>query len=360
MKRVSLDHPVIGLGVLTALLLAGCTDYVGEREHQARVEVAEYIGWIRAKADARDETIREIGSVKVGRLKQGEEATIPLEVTGAHEALVIAACDQQCDDLDLRVVTTDGRLIGLDEDEDELPRVHIEAGKTNALLLRVRMPRCKGSSCWFAISQFEYEDYAGGLGTCFAVSPDGLLMTAMHVVDGASKVTVVFPDGRRGAATVLRRSKDNDLALLRTTLATPVWLPLASAAEITVGMQAFTVGFPSPRMLGSEVKFTEGNISALSGFDEEPTLMQMSIPIQPGNSGGPVLSYSGRLLGVVEATVDSDTNGTPMQLTNFARNARVAALLLPSQATLPSIAPARTREQAVERALKAVCQVKAE
>jgi hypothetical protein len=351
-----------GAGVAAAfvVVLVGCTNYVGESEYQARLEVASYSGWIRAKADARDETLREIGKVEAGRLKQGDEVTLPLEVTGAHEAVIIAACDDHCSDLDLRVVTDDGRLIGLDEEDDDYPRVEIDAGKTNSLKLRVRMVMCTSSSCSFAFSQLEYEDYAGGSGTCFAVSPDGLLMTSLHVVDGASKISVVFPDGRRGEATLLRRSKDNDLAVLRANIATPVWLPLAAGSEIIVGMQAFTAGFPSPRMLGSEVKFTEGNISSLSGYDEEPTLMQVSIPIQPGNSGGPVLSYSGRVLGVIEASVDADSNGTPMQLTNFARNARVAALLLPSQTKLPTLAPPRSREQAVERALKAVCQVKAE
>ncbi len=351
-----------GAGVAAAfvVVLVGCTNYVGESEYQARLEVASYSGWIRAKADARDETLREVGKVEAGRLKQGDEVTLPLEVTGAHEAVIIAACDDHCSDLDLRVVTDDGRLIGLDEEDDDYPRVEIDAGKTNSLKLRVRMVTCTSSSCSFAFSQLEYEDYAGGSGTCFAVSPDGLLMTSLHVVDGASKISVVFPDGRRGEATLLRRSKDNDLAVLRANIATPVWLPLAAGSEIIVGMQAFTVGFPSPRMLGSEVKFTEGNISSLSGYDEEPTLMQVSIPIQPGNSGGPVLSYSGQVLGVIEASVDADSNGTPMQLTNFARNARVAALLLPSQTKLPTITPPRSREQAVERALKAVCQVKAE
>jgi len=125
-------------------------------------------------------------------------------------------------------------------------------------------------------------------------------------------------------------------------------------------MRALTVGFPSPGMLGSEVKFTEGSVSSLSGFDEESTLLQVSIPIQHGNSGGPVMSYSGRVLGVIEASIDEDGEGNPMQHTNFARNARVASLLLPSQLSLPRLPAPATREEAVARAMKAVCQVEVE
>ena len=345
--------------LLLCLSLAGCDGYVGASEHQARLQIADYEGWIRAKADSRDERIREIGNVQVGSLRHGEETSIPLDVTGAHRALVIAACDRECADLDLRVVTSDGRLIGLDEEEDDYPSVSLDSTeKPNKLLLRVRMPRCSGVACSFAVAQFEYDDYSGGSGTCFAVSPNGLLLTSLHVVEEASEIKVAFPDGRQGGATILRRSHDNDLAVLRTNVPTPVWLPLGGTADISVGMPAFTVGFPSPGMLGTEAKFTEGSVSSLSGFDEESTLLQVSIPIQHGNSGSPVLSYSGRVLGIIESAIEQDGQGNPMQLTNFARNARIAALLLPSQLSLPTpVAPA-SREQVVARAMKAVCQVK--
>lgn len=351
----------LALLAIAAALLSGCDAYIETSEHQARLQVADYQGWIRAKADSRDEKIREIGNVIVGKLRHGEETLIPLDITGAHRALVIASCDRQCADLDLRVVTDDGRLIGLDEDDDDYPRVFVgSTDKPNKLMLRIRMPTCSAQACSYAVAQFEYDDYLGGSGTCFAVSPDGLLLTSLHVVEDASDIKVAFPDGRRGTATILRRSHDTDLAVLRTSVPTPAWLPLGSTADITVGTPAFTVGFPSPGMLGSEAKFTAGSVSSLSGFDEESTLLQVSIPIQRGNSGSPVLSYSGRVLGVIEASIEEDGEGNPMQLTNFARNARVAALLLPSQLSLPTTPVLRSREQAVARAMKAVCQIKVE
>jgi S1-C subfamily serine protease len=133
-------------------------------------------------------------------VEQGEETTIPLELTGAHEGMVIGTCDRACSDLDLRVVTADGRLMNLDEGEDDTPMVEVEAGTTNKLLLKVRMPACSASTCTFAISQHQYDDPVTGTGTCFAVSPSGLLMTSYHVIDTAKKITVVFPDGRSGQA----------------------------------------------------------------------------------------------------------------------------------------------------------------
>jgi hypothetical protein len=349
------------IAVWTATLcLAGCDTFVGTGEHEARLHMADYSGWIRAKADSRDRTIREIGTVQVGRLRQGQETTIALDVTGAHDATIIGACDEACSDLDLRLVTEDGRLIDLDEDDDATPRVAVEAGKTNKLVLKVRMPGCSAATCTFAISQLQYDDPVSGSGTCFAVAPTGLLLTSLHVVDTATKITVAFPDGRRGEAKLLRQSADNDLALLRTAVPTPEWLPLAGAADIAVGMSVFTIGFPKPNMLGSEAKFTEGNVSSLSGLDEEPTLLQVSIPIQPGSSGGPVVSSTGKVVGVIESSVETDDYGGPMQLTNFARNARVAALMLPSQTQLPPSPQPRSREQLLAKVMKSVCQVETE
>ena len=340
-------------------LLAGCDTYIGSSDHQARLALSYYRGWVEAQSDADDDGMRVIGNVLSGRLKSGEEVVLSLDVTGAHRAMVIASCDDRCTDLDLRVVTEDGRLVGLDEESDPDPMVDVEREKPEKLQLRVRLTKCASSSCAFAAVQYEYPDYAGGDGTCFAVSPDGLLMTSLHVVEGAEKVGIVFADGRRGKANVVRRSEDNDLALLRTDVPTPSWLPLAGAADIKVGMPAFTVGYPAVGKLGDEAKFAEGNVAALSGYQGEPTLLQVYMPIQHGNSGGPVVSHTGRVIGIVESGVERDENGNALQLTNFARNARVAALLLPTELTVPALPVTDSRAQAIARATRAVCKVEA-
>ena len=339
--------------------LVGCDSYVERSEHQARAELARYTGWRHAQATARDDVMREVGIIRSGRLAEGEEVTIPLDVTGAQQANVIAACDKRCLDIDLRVVTEDGRLIGVDEEEDNAPSVYIQEAKPNKLLLKIRMLRCEAPSCAYAINQLQYDDYTGGFGTCFAVSPNGLLMTSFHVVDGASTINVRFPDGRKGEAEVFRGSADNDLALLQTKIPTPDWLSFTPTAEIPIGTPAFTVGYPSPQLLGSELKLTEGSVSSLAGM-EESTMLQISIPIQGGNSGGPVIDHSGLVLGIVEGFVHEDDDGTPMQLTNFARHARIATLLLPPETRSSRQPTTANRQQAIARATKAVCQITTE
>lgn len=347
--------------LLTAalVLLGGCDAYIGSREHQARVNLAYYAGRVGAQSDADEDDRRAIGNVIIGRLKAGEETVLPLDVTGAHRAMVFGSCDDDCSDLDLRVATEDGRLVDLDEDPDAEPMVSIPRRTMGKLRLRVRMEECASSSCTFAAKQYEYGDYPGSDGTCFAVAPDGLLMTSLHVVEDAKDIRIVFPDGRRAKATVLRRSEDNDLALLRADVPTPAWLPLGGAADIKVGMPAFTVGYPAVGKLGEEAKFAEGNLSALSGYEGEPTLLQVYMPIQHGNSGGPVVSFTGRVVGIVESGVERDENGNALQLTNFARNVRVAALLLPAELRLPAVPAAENRAQAIVRTTQAVCKVEA-
>ena len=125
--------------LVAAVVLAGCDAYVSASEHQARLKLADYTGWLRATAKNRKESVIEIGTVNLGVLRHGGEATIPLDITGVHSAMVFATCDRHCDDLDLRVVTDDGRLIAIDEENDRIPRVEIPKGKPNKLFLKVRM-----------------------------------------------------------------------------------------------------------------------------------------------------------------------------------------------------------------------------
>lgn len=341
--------------LLFSLSTAGCGESVHRSEVEAEVDLAETRGWWMAATELEGEVLRPVGQVGSGWLKEGEEASVPLEITGVHRAVVLASCDADCDDLDVRVVTADGRLVGIDEEEDAYPQVEIEAGDSRSLSLKAQMIDCGTGTCAFAYQTLEFEDPAGGTGTCFAVSPDGLLMTALHVVEGATKIGIVFPDGRSGKADIVRLSSDTDLALLRFTGKTPHWLPLGTVQDVRVGQTAFSVGFPQPERMGSEIKYTEGSIASLSGWQEESTLMQVSIPIQPGNSGGPVVSYDGLVLGIVQSSADDAEEHR--NLVNYARHAHVAALLMPSQLGLPPPEPATSRQEAIDRAMKAVCQV---
>jgi S1-C subfamily serine protease len=196
-------------------------------------------------------------------------------------------------------------------------------------------------------------------GTCFVVSPNGLLVTSHHVIDDAENISVIFSDGRELAATTEKTSAATDLAILRVNAATPDHLTLASARGAKIGDQIFTVGFPSKQILGSSAKFTEGSVSSLSGIEGESTYMQISVPVQPGSSGGPVANFEGRVIGVVAATAAIEhfyrETGSLPQNVNWAVKSDYVSLLMDSaQPVVPADA---NREDAIVRVQSAVCQV---
>jgi S1-C subfamily serine protease len=103
------------------------------------------------------------------------------------------------------------------------------------------------------------------VGTAFAVRPDGYLLTAFHVVKGATEIKISCAETGRATAWVERFSEANDLAVLRVADGkTPTYLTLADQRSVGLGEQVFTIGFPAPDILGSEPKFNEGTISSLS------------------------------------------------------------------------------------------------
>lgn len=198
------------------------------------------------------------------------------------------------------------------------------------------------------------------VGTCFAVSPEGVLLTSHHIVSNARSVRVSFVDGREFPATVEAASEAIDVVVLRIAGATPEYLSLAEPGSVTPGTHVFTMGFPAPDVLGSEPKYSEGSISALSGPGRERTLLQMSVPVQPGNSGGPLVDDKGDVVGIVTSTAAAipffRATGSLPQNVNWAVNVDFARPLLP----IPQErGPAIQRQDAVERVRRSICAVNA-
>ncbi|MFQ5586644.1 MAG: trypsin-like peptidase domain-containing protein, partial [Thermodesulfobacteriota bacterium] len=81
-------------------------------------------------------------------------------------------------------------------------------------------------------------------GTCFVVSPDGLVLTAYHIVDGAETIKVIMGNGQSLKASLLHYAKSIDLAVLRVNALTPHYLSLSPSREAKVGVSVFTMGFP--------------------------------------------------------------------------------------------------------------------
>ncbi len=198
-------------------------------------------------------------------------------------------------------------------------------------------------------------------GTAFAVRPDGVLLTAFHIIQGATTIDIVCRGQRAVRAEVRQQTRSSDLAVLRIDSSTLDYLPLAPPRSAKVGDHVFTVGFPATNILGTEPKFTDGSVSSLSGLGGEATLLQTSVQIQPGSSGGPLLNERGEVIGIVTSTAAvlafTKATGTLPQNVNWAVKADYAAPLFDPPAPP---AAASTREESIQRALRAICMVEAQ
>jgi len=138
-------------------------------------------------------------------------------------------------------------------------------------------------------------------GSGFFVSADGYLVTNNHVVKGARRLVVKIADATY-PATVVRVDETNDLALVKVK---GTFAPLRVATNaVQLGDQVFTIGFPDVVLQGTQPKYTSGTISSLAGLRDDPTEYQISVPVQPGNSGGPLADMTGEVKGVIVARLD--------------------------------------------------------
>ncbi len=143
-------------------------------------------------------------------------------------------------------------------------------------------------------------------GTAFFVTWEGHLVTNHHVVKDHEKVHVQLGDGDLVSALVVAVDVENDLALLRVdAIREP--LPVRANAELIKGEEVFALGYPLPAIQGQEQKATFGRVNALSGIRGDARFAQMDVPIQPGNSGGPLLNKQGEVVGVVSAMLHPQT-----------------------------------------------------
>lgn len=146
------------------------------------------------------------------------------------------------------------------------------------------------------------------LGTGFFVSDSGLALTAAHVVDGDAAVTVVLYGGKRTRAKVIGARADFDVALLQVAVDGPVaYLPLATSVDQRVGEWVGAVGHG----LGGVWAFTVGMISNLYETKQGSKMVQTQIPLNPGNSGGPIFDRTGKVVAIVSRGA---TTGTALNL----------------------------------------------
>jgi len=136
-------------------------------------------------------------------------------------------------------------------------------------------------------------------------------------------------------ATLKRVDTDNDLALMKVDGKFNA-LQIVSSRFAKLGEPVFTVGFPNLSLQGFSPKLTRGDINSLSGIADDPRYFQVSLPVQPGNSGGALVNASGQVIGVVTSRMDDlaaiNSTGTIPQNINYAIKSSYLLALLESEA----------------------------
>lgn len=178
-------------------------------------------------------------------------------------------------------------------------------------------------------------------GSSMLVTGDGHLLTNNHVVVGCDVLRASRPGMKPVTAVVVRTDKATDLAVVKIS---NVLGPIVSFrdAPARAGDQVLALGYPLSGLLASEVNVSTGSISALAGIGNDANMLQIQAPVQPGNSGGPLLDVGGAVIGVVVSQLDAlavarITGGIPQNV-NFAIKAQVATAFLRASGVSPRTA----------------------
>ena len=145
-------------------------------------------------------------------------------------------------------------------------------------------------------------------GTGFLLGSSNYVITNYHVVKGFNSLQVNFLNGEKVKAKLRANDKANDVAVLE--LVNPPDLVtnsmvLGDSSSVEMGDRVFTIGYPVSGILGKNPKYAEGAISSTTGIADDPRMFQITVPIQPGNSGGPLLNKKGEVIGITTSSLDA-------------------------------------------------------
>lgn len=183
-------------------------------------------------------------------------------------------------------------------------------------------------------------------GTGFALK-NGYIVTNYHVVDGAKSIEVHGVNGNASSnytASVVATDKTNDLAIIHITDSRFIGfgnIPYAIKSQmVDVGEDVWVLGYPLTQVLGNEIKLTNGVVSSRSGYQGDVSTYQISAPVQPGNSGGPLFDAKGNIVGIVNAGVPGAENVGYAIKTSYLKNlvdSYSLAAYLPTNNTISSM-----------------------
>lgn len=161
----------------------------------------------------------------------------------------------------------------------------------------------------------------GSFGSGFLISNSGHIVTCEHCVPEGSRIAVLTQDGLSLEAIVVFRDKDLDLACLKIEATTKSFFPIGDSEGLKILDDIYVFGFPLPSSIGSELSASKGTLNAIRNHGGLQ-LLQVDAPVNPGNSGGPILDGGGDVVGVAVSKLDPlksiERLGTIPERINFA------------------------------------------
>ena len=142
-------------------------------------------------------------------------------------------------------------------------------------------------------------------GSAFALNNKGYIVTSFHMVNGADSIFIENDQIDRACTKVIFTDANLDLAILKIVNSDLVakWRVPFSIKEknADVGEKVFTLGYPR-----NEIVYGDGSLSSLSGYSNDKRMYQISIPVNPGNSGGPLLDENANVIGVIRGKISGE------------------------------------------------------
>jgi hypothetical protein len=161
------------------------------------------------------------------------------------------------------------------------------------------------------------------------------ILTNFHVVEGCENITVKLPLKNVETATLIARDQKNDLAVVQIKTLPASVATFRGGTSLRAGDTIVALGYPLSGILASTANLSTGIVSALAGLGDDTRYLQISAPVQQGNSGGPLLDTSGHLVGIVTSKLNAVRmarfTGDVPQNVNFAIKGEIARAFLDSK-----------------------------
>jgi S1-C subfamily serine protease len=158
-------------------------------------------------------------------------------------------------------------------------------------------------------------------GSGFVINNRGHILTNAHVVDGCQAIKV-HSSNQIHEAKLLASNKSLDIAVIKSEKSGAQYALFEPPNSVKLGQNVMVAGFPMRGVLADEMNFSQGAVSSMSGLSNDSRHFQMTAPVQPGNSGGPVIDSNGHVIGVVVSKLNpqwsAQATGTPTENVNFA------------------------------------------